>query len=149
MVITNAQLHSTKPELRFCTGSNPACGVSEIRNGKNLWQWSQLEMRLNTFRRSTIPPKQFIMQLNYSHLKILKLKIHSLFLVTLFCVHITWWQHFTTLAIHVFSLPFFLNAKSPILPLVSLKSPLNWPKVQNGLLLKSNQIVKRGTLLQS
>ena len=32
-----------------------------------------------------------LIQLNYSYLKILKLKIHSLFLVTLFCVHVTWW----------------------------------------------------------
>ena len=47
VVITNAQLHSTKPELRFCTGSNPAHGVSEIRDGEDLWQWSQLEIRLN------------------------------------------------------------------------------------------------------
>ena len=38
VVITTAQLHSTKPELRFCTDSNPACGVSEIWDGKNLWQ---------------------------------------------------------------------------------------------------------------
>ena len=30
VVITTAQLHSTKPELRFCAGSNPARGVSEI-----------------------------------------------------------------------------------------------------------------------
>ena len=28
VVITTAQLHSTKPELRFCTGSNPARSVS-------------------------------------------------------------------------------------------------------------------------
>ena len=34
--ITTAQLHSTKPELRFCAGSNPARGVSEIRNGEDL-----------------------------------------------------------------------------------------------------------------
>ena len=26
-----AQLNSTKPELRFCAGSNPACGLSEIQ----------------------------------------------------------------------------------------------------------------------
>ena len=52
---TTAQLHSTKPELRFCAGSNPARGVSEIRDGEDLWQWSRLEIRLNTFRRSTIP----------------------------------------------------------------------------------------------
>ena len=30
VVITAAQLHLTKPELRFCAGSNPARGVSEI-----------------------------------------------------------------------------------------------------------------------
>ena len=36
VVITTAQLHSTKPELRFCAGSNPACGVSEIRDGEDL-----------------------------------------------------------------------------------------------------------------
>ena len=36
VVITTAQLHSSKPELRFCTGSNPARGVSEIRDGEDL-----------------------------------------------------------------------------------------------------------------
>ena len=36
VVITTAQLHSTKSELRFCAGSNPARGVSEIRNGEDL-----------------------------------------------------------------------------------------------------------------
>ena len=36
VVITTAQLHSTNPELRFCTGSNPARGVSEIRDGEDL-----------------------------------------------------------------------------------------------------------------
>ena len=60
VVITTVQLHSTKPELRFCAGSNPARGVSEIRDGEDLWQWSRLEIRLNTFRRSTIPHHQFI-----------------------------------------------------------------------------------------
>ena len=49
MVITTAQLHSTKPELRFCAGSNLASGVSEIRDGEDLWQWSWLEIRLNAF----------------------------------------------------------------------------------------------------
>ena len=51
---------STKPELRFCAGSNPAHGVSEIRDGEDLWQCSLLEIRINAFRRSTIPQKQFI-----------------------------------------------------------------------------------------
>ena len=36
VVITTAQLHSTKPELRLCAGSNPTYGVSEIRDGENL-----------------------------------------------------------------------------------------------------------------
>ena len=34
--ITAAQLHSTKPELRFCTGSNPARSMSEIHDGEDL-----------------------------------------------------------------------------------------------------------------
>ena len=34
-------------------------GVSEIRDGEDLWQWSRLEIRLNAFRWSTIPQKQF------------------------------------------------------------------------------------------
>ena len=60
VVITTAQLPSAKPELKFCSGSNPALGMSEIRDGEDLWQWSQLEIRINTFRWSTIPQKQFI-----------------------------------------------------------------------------------------
>ena len=36
VVITPVQLHSTKPELRFCAGSNPSCGVSEICDGEDL-----------------------------------------------------------------------------------------------------------------
>ena len=55
-----AQLHITKPELRFCAGSKLAGGVSEICDGEDLWQWSRLEIRLNAFRRSTIQQKQFI-----------------------------------------------------------------------------------------
>ena len=60
VVIITAQLHSTKSELRFYTGANPARGVSETRDGEDLWQWSRLKIRLNVFRRSTIPQKQFI-----------------------------------------------------------------------------------------
>ena len=60
VVITTAQLLSTKSELRFCASSNPASGVSEIRDGEDLWQWSRLEIKLKAFRRSTIPQKQFI-----------------------------------------------------------------------------------------
>ena len=36
VVITIGQLHSAKPALRFCAGSNPARGVSKIRNGEDL-----------------------------------------------------------------------------------------------------------------
>ena len=36
VVITTEQRHSTKPELRSCAGSNPALGVSEIRDGEDL-----------------------------------------------------------------------------------------------------------------
>ena len=58
VVITSAQLNSTKPELGFCAGSNPARGVLAFRDGEDLRQWSQLEIRLNAFYRSTIPQKQ-------------------------------------------------------------------------------------------
>ena len=34
--LPRAQLHSTKPELRFCAGSNPAHGMSEIHDDKDL-----------------------------------------------------------------------------------------------------------------
>ena len=36
VVITTTQFHSTKPELRFCAGSNLGHGVSEIRDGEDL-----------------------------------------------------------------------------------------------------------------
>ena len=60
VVITTAQLHSTKTGLGFCAGSNPGRGVFEIHDGWDLWQWSWLEIMLNAFLRSTIPQKQFI-----------------------------------------------------------------------------------------
>ena len=34
MVITTAQLHSTKPAVRCLSSSNPTDGVSEIRHGE-------------------------------------------------------------------------------------------------------------------
>ena len=37
VVITTAQLHSTKSEVRFCAGSNPAHGVLEIRVSEDIW----------------------------------------------------------------------------------------------------------------
>ena len=55
--ITTPQLHSSESGLRFCAGSNPARRVSEIHDGEDLWQWSRMEIRLNAFRRSTIPQK--------------------------------------------------------------------------------------------
>ena len=60
VIITKVQLHSTKPEIRFCAGSNPARRVSETRHGEDLWQWSRLEARLNAFCRSTISQQQYI-----------------------------------------------------------------------------------------
>ena len=36
VVITTAQLHSTKLELKFCASSNPARGVGEIRDAEDL-----------------------------------------------------------------------------------------------------------------
>ena len=35
VVVTTARLHSTKPGLRLSAGSNPARGVSEIRDGED------------------------------------------------------------------------------------------------------------------
>ena len=57
---TTAQSHSTKPELRFSAGPNAFCGVWEIRDGEDLWQSSRLDIRLNSFCRSTVPHKQII-----------------------------------------------------------------------------------------
>ena len=36
VVITTTQIHSTQPGPRFCAGSIPAHGVSEIRDGEDL-----------------------------------------------------------------------------------------------------------------
>ena len=70
VVITTAQSHSTKPELRFSAGSNPFCGVWEIRNGEDLWQSSRLDIRLNSFCRSTVPHKQIIVNnLGFANVK--------------------------------------------------------------------------------
>ena len=63
VVITSAQLHSTKPELRFHAGSRPAAGW---RFGEDLWQWFRLEIRPSVFHQSTIPQKQFIIITTHS-----------------------------------------------------------------------------------
>ena len=57
VVITTVQFHSTNHELGFCAGSNPARGVSEIRDGEDLWQWFRLEIRSVNHSTKTI---QFI-----------------------------------------------------------------------------------------
>ena len=91
--ITTTQLHLTNPELRFCAGSNPARGVSEIRDGEDLWQWFRLEIRLNAFRRSTIPQKQFIITtaenkaISKHGVTVLKIYSKYLFAKTLLKVH--------------------------------------------------------------
>ena len=54
-VITTAQLHSTKPKLRFCSHWNPTYYVSEVCNVENPWKWYRLEIRLNALLWSTIP----------------------------------------------------------------------------------------------
>ena len=36
----------------------------EIRDGEDIWQWSRLKIRPNTFRRPAIPQKQFITIIN-------------------------------------------------------------------------------------
>ena len=43
-----------------CASSNLVRGLSEIRNGEDLWQRSRMEIRLNAFCWSTKPQKQFI-----------------------------------------------------------------------------------------
>ena len=82
LVIITPQIHSTRPELRFCIGLNPACGVSEIRNGEDLWQFSRLEIRLNVFRRSTIPQKQFSSSYLFTILERMLFKILLVSLLT-------------------------------------------------------------------
>ena len=78
-----------------------------------------------------------LMQLNYLYLNILKLKIQFLFLVTIFCAHVTWWQYFTTLAISIFYLPFFINTKSSIFDVgffgktPELTKDSKWPPFEN------------------
>ena len=54
VVITTPQLHSSMAELRFQSQN-----VAHLTR-EDLWQWYPLEIRLNTFRRSTIPQKQIM-----------------------------------------------------------------------------------------
>ena len=77
-VIKTAELPSSKQELRFGAGSNSVCDLSQIRDGEDLCQWSLLEIRLNTFRWSTTPQKQFIIIIMMI-IKILKFSNFSLY----------------------------------------------------------------------
>ena len=36
VIFATAKFYSIKPELKFCTGSNPASTVSEVCDGENL-----------------------------------------------------------------------------------------------------------------
>ena len=89
VVSTTAQLHSTKPELRFCAGSDPACSMSEIRDGEDLRQWSRPEIRLNAFRWSIIPQKQFTIIIIGSSCKWINHTFHKN-IVRNSSVYITW-----------------------------------------------------------
>ena len=82
VVIATEQLPSTKLELRFCAGSNPARGVSGIHDGKNLWQWSWVKIRLNAFCRSTIQRKQFIIIIIIMTIPYFKIN------ASIFCCHL-------------------------------------------------------------
>ena len=60
VVNATAQRHSTKPKLKFYSGSNPARRVSEICDDENPGHWSRVQMKLITFRWSTVLQKQLI-----------------------------------------------------------------------------------------
>ena len=77
VVISTAQLYSTKPELRFCACSNPARGVSEIHECEDPWQWYWLEIRVNAFRRSTMPQNNSSSSSSSSSSYIIKRFIHT------------------------------------------------------------------------
>ena len=69
VAITAAQLHSTKPELGFRAGSNPARGVFRFAMLRISDKQFGLEIRLNACRRSTKPEKQFIINSFKQHQK--------------------------------------------------------------------------------
>ena len=64
VVITTAEFDSTNPEVMFCGSSSLACNDLKICYGEGIWQWSLMELRLNTFCRSTISQKQSIIIIN-------------------------------------------------------------------------------------
>ena len=85
-----------------------------------------------------------LMQLNYIHIMIFELKIYSSSLFGhIFWARVTWWQDFATFIIQVFSLPLFLNAKSPVFVVCFIeKLPELIKDLKGYLLLQSNKIVK-------
>ena len=100
VVITTAQLHSAKPEFRFCADLNLAGGVLEFRNGEDLWQYTRLEITLNAFRWLMIPQKQFIIaitpwrttstiQTNGDHHLLFFIRIPILYLDTFWSILLT------------------------------------------------------------
>ena len=89
------------------------------------------------------------MQLNYSYLKILKLKIYYHFLVMVFlcpCYVMTTYYYLNHLCFSSF-IPFFVNEKSPIFAVGFFEKPPELTKIQNGILLQNNQIVKQGNFV--
>ena len=60
MIITTAQLYSTKPEFSSFVGSNPNLFMSKICDYEDSDNWTRLEIRLNVFCWSAIPQKIFI-----------------------------------------------------------------------------------------
>ena len=60
VVITTAQLHLTKPGLRFRAGPNHILSMPDICDRENLWQWFWLKIRHKTFHWSNISQKQII-----------------------------------------------------------------------------------------
>ena len=57
VVFIAAEIYARKPKFRIGAESKFVRGVLEIYHGENLWQWPQLEISINAFRRSTTPPK--------------------------------------------------------------------------------------------
>ena len=61
------QQNSTKSELRFCAGSNPAHGASQIRYNEYLWQWYRLEIRLKRLSSVNHTTKAFLHHHHHHH----------------------------------------------------------------------------------
>ena len=77
LIITTTQLYSSKPELRSQAFSNPC--ESEIHDGEDLWQCSQLVKKPNVSRPSSILQKQFINIIPLLYLALLRTLFHIIF----------------------------------------------------------------------